>query len=144
MIRTPCLTCTCWFITNPTLFPKLTSGRAQQALGKIKKRIQFNMWLESEGISIQKDWKNWIFPEGVCKSVRNKLLLKIGELWIIDHSLWKQRDLFMLPASDPDDMPPISKELQHEPGLLGKFEIDAHFPLPTTAWDWQKEPLIEL
>ena len=124
MSRTPCPTCVCWYKEDIHLYPNVTSSRTHQLLQKIKSNKGFSIFLENEKILLDHKNDEWIFPRWICKSVQNKLLRKIKELWIMPPNKFLELD----PASDPDDIPPSIESIIHTPWSL-TFEEPDEFDL---------------
>ncbi len=82
MSRISCPTCVCWYKDDISLFPNITSSKAHQLLQKIKSNKAFSIFLENEKIQLDYINNEWIFPRWICKSVQNKIILKIKELRI--------------------------------------------------------------
>lgn len=114
MSRISCPTCVCWYKDNNNLFPDLTSSGVHQLLQKIRSKKTFSAFLENEKIQLNYKNNEWIFPRWICRSVQNKLLLKIKELGILPPNNFLELD----PASDPDDMPPNINSIIHPPWIL--------------------------
>ncbi len=95
--------CKCGFSQDSTLFPALTNSRVQTALIHMNSTSDFYRFLQVEWVSLSDTDGRWNFPSWVCMRIRDKLLTKMGQLWIglPRNNLFSSNQL--LPATGPDD-----------------------------------------
>jgi hypothetical protein len=91
--------------------------------------------LNDERINIEYEDGELQFPPWICKSVQNKLRIKIEKLWIEV----PDRQLELDPASNPDNKPPKISDIIHESWSLSFDWIEEDFLAWKTAWKPQED-----